>query len=365
MMKATALLLTLVSLCASSQAAYIRAEPDFYSDMQYMPDDIGVKLRTGDIQPGGTDFDASWTRIRARTYVGYPPFHIPTGSNVLGTNAVMYWNGSNYGPRAFFVAADNTPAPTRYIGFSIGWATVDGWSEGARIEVWGNTPGGSEVQLVNRVVKPERAMVSFGMFYSGITRTRVTCWNDSSKSWQKAFVFDDFRFVDTSGTDFKALGEAPIEAPDGMTLNADDSLSGNGTVSGDLTNGGAVNPGESPGVLIIDGNYQQTDQGELVFEIGGQDPGQFDVLSIVGQADLAGTLHVMFDGHVPSPGEEFLVMEYASHSGHFDSILLPQGTQAVPDYNAPGGLLLTFVPEPSTLALAALGLLGLRRRRRA
>lgn len=67
---------------------------------------------------------------------------------------------------------------------------------------------------------------------------------------------------------------------------------GNGTVIGNVTNNGTIRPGESPGTLIIDGDYVQQIGAKLAVEI--ESESLFDVLKITGSATLAGTLEVSF-----------------------------------------------------------------------
>ena len=77
------------------------------------------------------------------------------------------------------------------------------------------------------------------------------------------------------------------------------TISGNGTIGGDVTNsGGTTSPGNSPGMLTIDGNYNQGSGGTLAIEIGGTQAGaEYDVLQVLGDASLAGTLSVsLIDG---------------------------------------------------------------------
>ena len=95
-------------------------------------------------------------------------------------------------------------------------------------------------------------------------------------------------------------------------------LSGNGTVSGDLTNEAMLSPGDSPGSITITGNYTQTSAGTLVIELGGASPGQFDTLQVSGNAALDGTLDVaLIGGFVPTPPQSFQVLTFGSRSGDF------------------------------------------------
>ena len=97
---------------------------------------------------------------------------------------------------------------------------------------------------------------------------------------------------------------------------------GNGT----FENQGTVNPGTSPGILTITGNYPQSSSGVLNIEIGGTDTvlSEYDQLVVGGNAALAGTLNVILaNSFVPEAGNHFEILSYADHSGQFDAENLP------------------------------------------
>ena len=99
------------------------------------------------------------------------------------------------------------------------------------------------------------------------------------------------------------------------------SLSGTGTVSANITNGGTVSPGASPGILTISGSYTQTTAGTLAIEIGGLNAGsQFDRLTVTGTAALNGALQVsLINGFVPSPADTLRIVNYGSNTGSFST----------------------------------------------
>jgi len=108
------------------------------------------------------------------------------------------------------------------------------------------------------------------------------------------------------------------------------SCIGSGTVGGDLNNsGGTVAPGNSPGVLTIDGNYTQGGLATLALEIGGTVPGdEHDQLVVTGTASLDGTVDVsLINGFTLSGDLEFLVLDAADGgiSGDFSSMSVPGG----------------------------------------
>jgi len=103
-------------------------------------------------------------------------------------------------------------------------------------------------------------------------------------------------------------------------------LGGTGTIGGNLTNGGAstsgfVKPVDSPGTLTVNGNYVQQSEGTLMIDIAGVTGGQFSVLNVLGTASLDGTLDpVLLNGFIPTVGQQFVFLDYASRSGAFSNI---------------------------------------------
>ena len=70
-------------------------------------------------------------------------------------------------------------------------------------------------------------------------------------------------------------------------------IGGHGTVGGSLVNGGIVSPGNSPGVLTINGNYTQSSTGALIIQIGGLEAFEHDLLKVRGAANLGGALFLV------------------------------------------------------------------------
>ncbi len=71
------------------------------------------------------------------------------------------------------------------------------------------------------------------------------------------------------------------------------SLTGSGTINGDVISNATISPGASAGTLIINGNVSLLDSSKLVMEIGGLTQGtQYDHLAIGGMVTLDGTLEL-------------------------------------------------------------------------
>src|SRR5262249_926525 len=117
------------------------------------------------------------------------------------------------------------------------------------------------------------------------------------------------------------------------------TLSGAGLVSGDVKNNGTVAPGNSPGILLVAGNYTQPSAGILDIEIGWLTVGsEYDQLRVLGDAFLAGILDVeLINSFVPTADAFFDILVTGfflpgSVSGTFDTVDLPTlstGTWAV------------------------------------
>jgi hypothetical protein len=202
-------------------------------------------------------------------------------------------------------------------------------------------------------------ITALGLGGESLLDTQTLVFDDDSETR----LFGDLRFRGAAtvvpGAVFTGSGD--------LIVDAGASLGGTGTVDVDVVNEGTVAPGSSPGRLTIGGDYTQL--GRLEIQLGGLLPAvQHDVLSVLGDATLGGVLElILIGGFAPGPGDEFAFLEVdgATH-GAFDELVLPDlggnGFWDVTELYSAGKA--TFVPEPGTCALVAIGvaLLGKRRR---
>jgi len=173
-------------------------------------------------------------------------------------------------------------------------------------------------------------------------------------------------FVQTSGVTIVngTLNSVPAVQIQGGTL------SGSGTINGNVIMGGTISPGNSPGILTINGNYTQAAFGAYVAELAGLTAGTgYDQVDVNGTANLDGTLDVsLINGFTVALGDNFILMKYDSETGTFSMVDLPKlGNGLMWDLSYDPGFIdlsvtsgVTTTPEPSTYLLwGAVGLLGI------
>ena len=139
-----------------------------------------------------------------------------------------------------------------------------------------------------------------------------------------AATIDGGSFNQTSGTTTVASGQTlSVTGATGGQMNlAGGSLTGSGAITGTVSNtGGTVAPGSSPGTLTLTGDYSQGAGGNMDVEVNGTGGGQFDVLSVGGDATLGGTLTVIPNtayAAAAQTGDEFAFLDYAgTRTGQF------------------------------------------------
>jgi hypothetical protein len=145
-------------------------------------------------------------------------------------------------------------------------------------------------------------------------------------------------------------------------------LSGTGRINGPVTlgSGGSIQPGNSPGMLTINGNLYSS--GTLIFEIGGLGAGQYGILNIIGNAYFTGGT-IEFDfiyGFNPSAGNYWDFLTANNITGWNTLAFIFDGLDAGLGWAFVDGgrrLLITnagaSVPEPTTMLLLIAGLAGL------
>jgi hypothetical protein len=157
---------------------------------------------------------------------------------------------------------------------------------------------------------------------SGTTTMEVDFNNTGTLEVRTGTLLFTRSFIQTAGT--TALLGGNLRTTQILDIQGG-TLSGSGTITGDVSNGGQISPGLSVGILTIGGDYTQTAMGELQIDIGGLSPSaDFDRLSITGTATLAGALQVsLINGFLPLLGNTFQIVSYAFNDGNFDTTNYP------------------------------------------
>ena len=138
-----------------------------------------------------------------------------------------------------------------------------------------------------------------------------------------------------------------------VTVDAGTALMGHGTIGGNVSNGGTVQPGGTIGVLTVAGNYAQSSAGTLNIEITPTVTvgTGYDQLSVGGSASLAGALAVIDDPGTYVVGSRYTILTAAGgRSGTFGAVsynpLFASYITPVVSYDA-NDVYLTLDPTPS------------------
>lgn len=167
------------------------------------------------------------------------------------------------------------------------------------------------------------------------------------------------------------------------TFTNNGTLSGHGQIKGSYTDHGYTKPGNSAGVLTIDGDYFKVDGGKEI-ELGGLFDGgsdnalvEFDWIDVTSNLELTGTLDVkLIDDFELQPGHVFNFLRAGGVlSGQYDELSEGElvgnfgGQDLFIKYGGGDGndvTLFTAVPEPTTTVLIGslfviLGIIAKRR----
>jgi autotransporter-associated beta strand protein len=190
----------------------------------------------------------------------------------------------------------------------------------------------------------------------------------------------------TTGTTLTANGTVGA-----LTVNTGGTLNGAGTV-GNTTIAGTLNPGNSPGVLNVNGNLTMASGGNMVWELFANtatqaSPAVFDQVLVSGNLAFAGSNGITLNFGSTAAGstvswsdsfwnsnQSFLIYDVAGSTAGFSNLSLlntsfndatgaalaeSQGSFSVSQLGSDVFLNYNAVPEPSTGSMLGLGLAGL------
>lgn len=145
------------------------------------------------------------------------------------------------------------------------------------------------------------------------------------------------------------------------------SGAGNFTGTGTVEIQGDLRPGNSPAHVTFGGDLELGQTATTTMELGGLQLGtQYDSITVLGTAHLAGNLNVKFyNGFASSYGDTFQLFT-GNLDGMFDSISLPtlQGGLYWDTTKLYSEGKIQTVPEPASLAVIGIGVVSILKRRR-
>ena len=161
-----------------------------------------------------------------------------------------------------------------------------------------------------------------------------------------------------------------------VTVGASATLGGSGTIGGAVTVSGTLAPGNSPGTLTINNSLILNSSASTLIELGGSLTSEYDRVIGITNFTLDGVITVsLVNAYTPGFGDSFDLFDWSgvlTSSGFIvgTDLILPTlgGGKTWDTTNFLTNGTIAVVPEPSTVALAALGCAGmllLRRRVRA
>jgi len=306
------------------------------------------------------------------------------------TNAQVYEARLTYGlPIDTFAQAPREQAPLGGPDASILLATIYGGSSTAAqtLAPSGGLYGNLSTNTINQIIVNTETN-ALAAFYG----TSLSYWSRINLYAAAGY------FGGVTGTITLASGDVVnsnvVVAGQTTNVNGDivpaGVLAGYGTIGSPTANynvtvnsGGAISPGDGPGIMTIYGNFTQQPGGMFDELITGTTAGtgysQLDVLAVpgvpnTGEVMLAGSLYVTTQGFSLAAGDIFAIILFASESGDFTSFYLNGVACSLlsSDLWSCGGdqfseqftsgaldLIVTQTPLPSTWTMMLIGLAGL------
>jgi autotransporter-associated beta strand protein len=179
----------------------------------------------------------------------------------------------------------------------------------------------------------------------------------------------------------KLVVNGSISTSTTTTISSGATLGGSGTVGAlTINSGGFVTPGNSPGILTVNGNYSQA--GQYTAEIAGTTAGSgYDQISVIGTVDVSGgSLVTAFSGSYAKNDLLFILLNDGTDAingtfagfaqgatvasyGYMDWQISYTANSATNQFTGGNDIALMAIPEPSSCTVAGIGLAMLLGRR--
>lgn len=264
-------------------------------------------------------------------------------------------------------------------------------SSGSKVNVHGETRGRAFVGIAFPS-KPEGAtsILTIDGTGSSLTVSSDTLVASENPAASKAgnLISDAKVFIGSPTTFGGGNANATVTTKNGGTLTASEIWIGNGGVlSGSggtfiadvINDGGTLAPGNSPGILSIDGDYTQTSSGRLVMEVFGFSAGNYDVLNVTGDMYFIDSIielvvsdsfldDILLDFSIMPVFEDMFVSGGDIFGLDSNSFIAHSSSGRMLDVDFANrqwlGITASSVPEPSTLFLFSVGIVSLLHRRK-
>jgi T5SS/PEP-CTERM-associated repeat protein len=134
----------------------------------------------------------------------------------------------------------------------------------------------------------------------------------------------DLRVGDAGTATLTVKNGGSVSTTGNVIVSAHGTFGGDSTVTAVMVqNGGMVSPGNSPGVLHVQGDYSQTADGKLEIQLNGTTLGTgYDQLVVSGNMALNGALDITF-GYTPHAGDSFDILDWGTRGGAFAAFNFP------------------------------------------
>lgn len=173
---------------------------------------------------------------------------------------------------------------------------------------------------------------------------------------------DDSRILSNDIVNQGVVAGPDSEGDEWMRLEGD--VSGAGSYEGNIEFAGSFSPGNSPALILADGNLSFAEMHTLIMEIGGLVRGEeYDAFNITGVLTLGGNLTVsLISDFTPQAGQSFQIFNAGQLTGSFattsfDFAVLGEGLYwDTSSLGTDGILSVAVVPEPSVYMLFVIGI---------